>query len=818
MGKLAFYLLVALCLGSQAASAQVPEQYLAATVGVPYNLDLLAYLGLSQAEAADAGFGVSFTNTFTLSGGALPPGLSLSIDGVVSGTPTTPGNYSFTLTFTFDASGDGESTGPVPIPLPVSFEVDPFTGAAVVVDPAAVSFSLNQGATNVITQTILILNRGDQAQTFSAAASSSSAASGWLSVSPVGGAAPFGPSSVTISVNPNGLMAGTYSGAVSISFAPSGQTIVVPVIATVSDNQEQMLVSQNGFRFQTVSGSGAPPSQTLSVLSSGSGSFAFSTSATTVSGGSWLSVSPLSGTATASPSQLVVSVDPTNLAPGDYYGQIQISATGVANSPQIATIVLNVAVAGTDLGAFLQPTGLIFIAQAGGANPAAQSVSLTTPNSAPLAFNAALALQAGPNWLSVQPSSGNVSAASPVQIQVQPAIAGLDAGVYQGDLSLLFSDQTVGDVAVLLILTPGAPGASGQSATMLRPHASVCTPTQLLPVFTLLGSSFATVAAWPTPLAVSIVDDCGNFLTSGSVIASFSSGDPAISLLSLGNGTWTATWQPHTSVPQVTITVQVQEDSPPLEGTASIGGSLEANPSTPVISAGGAVSAASYAAHQPLAPGSFLSIFGANLSAGQNQSQVLPLATQLGATQAILAGEQLPLQFAVDGQVNAIVPYDVPANTTLQLVVMNGPAISMPEPVVIAPAQPAVFTQDLSGQGLGIVVAATPGGTQFEVDANHPISAGDVAIIYCAGLGAVNPPVPAGSAAPKTTLSRTTNTVTVTIGGVNAPVQFAGLAPGYAGLYQVNALIPSGITPGSSVPLVVSAAGQQSTPVTIAVQ
>jgi uncharacterized protein (TIGR03437 family) len=47
---------------------------------------------------------------------------------------------------------------------------------------------------------------------------------------------------------------------------------------------------------------------------------------------------------------------------------------------------------------------------------------------------------------------------------------------------------------------------------------------------------------------------------------------------------------------------------------------------------------------------------------------------------------------------------------------------------------------------------------------------------------------------------------------------FAGLAPEFAGLYQVNAIVPSGITPASDVPLVISVAGQTSAPVTIAVK
>jgi uncharacterized protein (TIGR03437 family) len=64
----------------------------------------------------------------------------------------------------------------------------------------------------------------------------------------------------------------------------------------------------------------------------------------------------------------------------------------------------------------------------------------------------------------------------------------------------------------------------------------------------------------------------------------------------------------------------------------------------------------------------------------------------------------------------------------------------------------------------------------------------------------------------------TANPVTVTIGGLDAAVQFAGLAPGFAGLYQLNVVVPGGVAAGDAVPVVVSVAGQASPPVTLAVQ
>jgi uncharacterized protein (TIGR03437 family) len=95
---------------------------------------------------------------------------------------------------------------------------------------------------------------------------------------------------------------------------------------------------------------------------------------------------------------------------------------------------------------------------------------------------------------------------------------------------------------------------------------------------------------------------------------------------------------------------------------------------------------------------------------------------------------------------------------------------------------------------------------------------GDALLIFCTGHGTVTPSVPAGAAASATTLSYTDNQVAVTVGGKDAQVLFAGLAPGWVALYQVNVLVPPGVTAGPSVPVVVTAAGAASTPVTVAIQ
>lgn len=110
----------------------------------------------------------------------------------------------------------------------------------------------------------------------------------------------------------------------------------------------------------------------------------------------------------------------------------------------------------------------------------------------------------------------------------------------------------------------------------------------------------------------------------------------------------------------------------------------------------------------------------------------------------------------------------------------------------------------------GTVTLAQPG---------TPASIGDTVVIYCTGLGAVSPSVAAGAPAPITPpYSTTVNPVTVTIGGQTAQAPFSGLTPGYAGLYQVNTVVPAGITTGNAVPVTITVAGQTSPAVTMAVQ
>jgi uncharacterized protein (TIGR03437 family) len=187
----------------------------------------------------------------------------------------------------------------------------------------------------------------------------------------------------------------------------------------------------------------------------------------------------------------------------------------------------------------------------------------------------------------------------------------------------------------------------------------------------------------------------------------------------------------------------------------------------------------------------------------------------LNGTQVFLGTEALPLLYAGMGQVNVQVPYDVPVNTLFQVTVQRDNVQSLPEQLVIAPAQPGIFTVDKSGAGQGVIYRSD--GVQL-AQPGSPASAGEMIAIYCTGLGTVTPAVQAGTPPPDSPVSTTDNAVAVTIGGQDAQAMSGTLVPGQPGVYRVVATVPSGVS-GDAVPVVVTVAGQASPAVvTMAVQ
>jgi virginiamycin B lyase len=596
-----------------------------------------------------------------------------------------------------------------------------------------------------------------------------------------------------------------------------GKTVGVPDVVPGAPVavQAAMETTLTGLTFLTPQGGSAPPPQSFAVVNNSSAAFSFTTSVSTTSGGSWLMVTGGSGSAGAGQvgAPISVSVNPSGLAAGDYYGTIEIDAAEVANSPQYVTVVLNILPATANPGASVNPTGMIFTAVVNGTNPAVQSVAVSDVLSRSTSFTATSAATTSPSWFTVTPSSGTVQPGQTVNIQVQANVANLPAGVYSGTLTLQFpQDNVTRQIALLLVVSTSATEvAQGKYAP--RDATVPCQPTELLMVFTTLGDGFTTFTGWPATLEALVVDDCGVPMVSGTVTVTFSDHEAPVKLRSaLPAGTWLNSWTPP-STTSVILTATAAEGA--LTGSVTIGGTVQSTADVPVLNAGGIVSAASYSPIAIPSPGEIVSIFGSNLADGTESATQLPLPTQMQNAFVVLGGQTMPLLFVSPKQINAVVPYGLTGGTPYQAVARHGSSLSLPQQIPVAAADPAFFTTNQTGQGQGHIYVE-PG--NILAGSSTPATAGDVLTMYCTGLGAVTQPVTAGSAAPSQPLAYTAGTVSVTIGGQPATVSFAGLAPGFAGLYQINAKVPSGVPTGDQIPVVITVDKINSPYVTIAVK
>jgi uncharacterized protein (TIGR03437 family) len=242
-------------------------------------------------------------------------------------------------------------------------------------------------------------------------------------------------------------------------------------------------------------------------------------------------------------------------------------------------------------------------------------------------------------------------------------------------------------------------------------------------------------------------------------------------------------------------------------------------PSGPLVGNGplGIVNAASFASGG-LVPGGMATLFGSNLTSGKgiNLASGLPLASQLLNTSVKIDNTLSAPIFAVDNvngqqQINFQVPWELASKSSAVLQVVNNGALSPTVVVPVLAAQPGVFAYNVGSDTFGVVLHAN-----FQLaDTGHPVSPGEVVLIFCTNLGAVSPAIADGAAGSGKEITKAATTVT--IGGVAAPVSFSGLAAGFVGLYQVNAQVPASLA-AKNQPVIVSVSGTSSKPVLLPVK
>jgi uncharacterized protein (TIGR03437 family) len=206
---------------------------------------------------------------------------------------------------------------------------------------------------------------------------------------------------------------------------------------------------------------------------------------------------------------------------------------------------------------------------------------------------------------------------------------------------------------------------------------------------------------------------------------------------------------------------------------------------------------------QGLQPGSYISIFGSDLSDTIRVESTLSLPLSLGEVSVSFdgGGKSLPgrIHFVSPKQVNVQIPWEFQGQSSVQMKVTNYGLFGALYTVPLASYSPGIF-------------AVTDGANNAVISAANPAKRGPAQsiVIYANGLGPLSAPQSSGEPASSTQLVGTNTAPTVTIGGSTATVLFSGLTPGSVGLYQVNVSLPSDAPTGTQ-PLKLSIGGQDAT-------
>ena len=429
-------------------------------------------------------------------------------------------------------------------------------------------------------------------------------------------------------------------------------------------------------------------------------------------------------------------------------------------------------------GVAATPSGLQFAYTAGGAVPAAQSIQITNSGSGTLAF----AATASDPWLSVSPASGT----APWTLTVSVSPAALSAGTHTGTVQISATGASNSPLSVTVTLTVAAATASlaaaPQSLTFNYTVGGAAPAAQTVSI-TNTGSG---TLSWT---ASSSVYWANLSAASGSAPATLSvSVNPA----NLAAGTYTGNVQIAAagaagSPASITLTLVVQGTQP-------------AGIITGVSNAG---------SFQPgFASATWVSIFGTNLSAstqtwgaGDFVNGMLPASVD--GVSVTINGIPAYVDYISPTQINVLAPDDATTGAVQVQVTAAGQKSNS------FTAQKQQFAPSFFTFAGGKYVAAEHSNYSYlgapgliAGVTTRPAQPGEVVLLYGTGFGPTNPATPTDQLV-TTRPSLPANSVQITLGGVAAAVQFAGLAG--SGLYQFNVTVPS--LPNGDAPVVATIGG-----------
>jgi hypothetical protein len=364
------------------------------------------------------------------------------------------------------------------------------TPPALAVTPGSLSFGATQGGADPAAKTISVSNAGGGSLNWTASETAS-----WLTISPASGT-----NAGTITATPSiaGLAPGTYNTDVTVTATgAAGSPKTVPVTLTVDAPRPPALsVTPSSLTFTTTQGAASPAAKTLTVANTGGGTLSWSAS----DDASWLAVSPASGTGAGT---ITATPTTTGLTAGTYTATVTVNAPGADGAPASIPVTLTVA-APAPPSLAVSPSSLSFAATQGGANPAAQTATVTNTGGGSLDVSAS----DDAAWLSVTPAS----ASAPATLSIASNIAGLAAGTYTATVTVTAttagatgSPKTI--AVTLTVSPPGSPGLVGAWGFDEASGPSVIDASGRSNTGTILGATRSTAGKFGGALSFNGVSD-----------------------------------------------------------------------------------------------------------------------------------------------------------------------------------------------------------------------------------------------------------------------------------------------------------------------
>jgi uncharacterized protein (TIGR03437 family) len=577
-------------------------------------------------------------------------------------------------------------------------------------------------------------------------------------------------------VNTAALAPGSYGATITLNYSgadpSSANTIAVSLTVSApgggggsGNPNETITATPSNLSFSYAPGGGTPAPQAVIVLVNDGA--AFTTAAVTTDGNPWLSASVGSDGMT-----VTVNVNPTMLSAGSYTGTLTFTAPS-------AVVQVPVTLAVSGIGLTVNPAQLTFNIPQNYGFGATQTIQVSSMPPAPIMAFAT----SDNNWLVLD----TPTAQTPATISLRANDSSLPQGTYAGTVTVETSPGNAVTLPVTLNVGPPAtlslaPGSVSFSYTMGNPApafqtAAVKSLSGAAQTFSVTSST-NDGAAWLSATAATPT-------TPGTVNISV---NPAM----LAAGSYSG----------------VVNVMPSATGSSAQPISVSLNvlpPPTPVVNA--VVSASNYISGA-VAPGEFVTLFGAALGpAALTTPPPGTFPTTLGGTSVTFSGLPAPILYTSATQMTVQVPYGIAIGQTLLSVQRSGVSSTL-MPINSVPAMPSFFTADSSGKGQ---IAALNQDLSVNSPSN-PATRGSVIVLYGTGEGATVPASVEGAITPTAPpFPQTQLPILVTFQGAPATLQYYGETPGaVSGLLQINALIPATSPTGPAVPVLISINGQTS--------